>query len=40
MGVPLTDGYGGDLTSKQNGAVSGDMIKKMIVQQEKQMAGK
>ena len=36
LGVPLTDGYNGDLTSKQNGSV----VKKMIEQQEKQMAGK
>ena len=36
----LTDGYNGDLTSKQNGSVGGYMVKKMIEQQEKQMAGK
>ena len=29
-----------DLTSKQNGSVGGYMVKKMIEQQEKQMAGK
>ena len=40
VGVPLTDGYNGDLTSKQNGSVGGYMVKKMIEQQEKQMAGK
>ena len=40
LGVPLTDGYNGDLTSKQNGSVGGYMVKKMIEQQEKQMAGK
>ena len=39
LGVPLTDGYNG-LTSKQNGSVGGYMVKKMIEQQEKQMAGK
>ena len=38
LGVPLTDGYNGDLTSKQNGSVGGYMVKKMIEQQEKQMA--
>jgi len=32
--------YNGDLTSKQNGSVGGYMVKKMIEQQEKQMAGK
>ncbi len=35
LGVPLTDGYNGDLTSKQNGSVGGYMVKKMIEQQEK-----
>ena len=39
-GVPLTEGYNGDLTSRQNGSVGGYMVKKMIEQQEKQMAGK
>ena len=28
LGVPLTDGYNGDLTSKQNGSVGGYMVKK------------
>ena len=37
---PLSDGYNGDLTSRQNGSVGGYMVKKMIEQQEKQMAGK
>lgn len=39
LGVPLTDGYNGNLTSKQNGSVGGYMVKKMIEQQERQMAG-
>ena len=39
-GGPLSDGYNGDLTSRQNGSVGGYMVKKMIEQQEKQMAGK
>ena len=34
LGVPLTDGYNGNLTSKQNGSVGGYMVKKMIEQQE------
>ena len=38
LGVPLSDN--GDLTSRQNGSVGGYMVKKMIEQQEKQMAGK
>ena len=40
IGVPLKDGYNGDLTSRQNGSVGGYMVKKMIEAQEKQMAGK
>ncbi len=30
LGVPLTDGYNGNLTSKQNGSVGGYMVKKML----------
>ena len=37
LGVPLSDGYNGNLTSKQN--VGGYMVKKMIEQQERQMSG-
>ena len=40
LGVPLTDGYNGNLTSKQNGSVGGYMVKKMIEAQEKMMAEK
>lgn len=40
LGVPLTDGYNGNLTSRQNGSVGGYMVKKMIEEQERQMAGK
>lgn len=39
LGVPLKEGYNGDLTSKQNGSVGGYMVKKMIEAQERQMAG-
>ena len=38
--VPLSNGYNGDLTAKQNGSVGGYMVKKMIEAQERQMAGK
>ena len=38
IGVPLKQGYNGDLTSAQNGYVGGYMVKKMIEAQEKQMA--
>ena len=37
LGVPLKDGYNGDLTSKQAGSVGGEMVKKMIIKQEEQM---
>ena len=40
LGVPLSNGYNGDLTAKQNGSVGGYMVKKMIEEQERQMAGK
>ena len=40
LGVPLSDGYNGNLTSYQNGSVGGYMVKKMIEAQEKQMSGK
>ncbi|MCL2703783.1 MAG: alpha/beta-type small acid-soluble spore protein [Defluviitaleaceae bacterium] len=40
IGVPLKQGYNGDLTSRQNGSVGGYMVKKMIEAQERQMAGK
>jgi hypothetical protein len=40
LGVPLKHGYNGDLTSYQNGSVGGYMVKKMIQEQERQMAGK
>lgn len=36
--VPLTDGYNGDLTSKQNGSVGGEMVKRMIAKAEQDMA--
>ena len=38
LGVPLKQGYNGDLTSAQNGSVGGYMVKKMIEAQERQMA--
>ena len=40
LGVPLTNGYNGNLTSKQIGSVGGYMVKKMIEEQEKQMSSK
>ena len=38
IGVPLSDGYNGDLTSRQNGSVGGYMVKKMIEAQERSMS--
>lgn len=38
IGVPLKQGYNGDLTSAQNGYVGGYMVKKMIDAQKRQMA--
>ena len=30
VGVPLKEGYNGDLTSRQAGSIGGQMVKKMI----------
>lgn len=30
VGVNLSEGYNGDLTSRENGSVGGQMVKKMI----------
>ena len=38
IGVPLKNGYNGDLTSAQNGSVGGEMVRKMIKRQEEQMS--
>ena len=37
LGVPLKDGYNGDLTSKQAGSIGGEMVRRMIKKQEEQM---
>lgn len=37
LGVPLKEGYNGDLTSKQAGSIGGEMVKQMIMKQEQQM---
>lgn len=39
IGVPLKNGYNGDLTSAQNGNVGGEMVRRMIRSQEQQMSG-
>ncbi len=38
VGVNLTNGYNGDLTSKQAGSVGGQMVKKMIQSYEQSLA--
>lgn len=39
VGVSLKQGYNGDLTARQAGAVGGQMVKKMIEAQEAMMRG-
>ena len=31
VGVNLTEGYNGDLTSRENGSVGGQMVEKMVM---------
>lgn len=38
LGVPLKNGYNGDLTSAQAGSIGGEMVKQMIARQEEQMS--
>lgn len=38
LGVPLKQGYNGDLTSKQNGSIGGEMVRRMIKKQEEEMS--
>ena len=38
LGVPLKEGYNGDLTSRQAGSIGGEMVKKMIMKQEQEMS--
>lgn len=40
LGVPLKQGYNGDLTSAQAGSVGGEMVRKMIQRYEEQLSGK
>ncbi|MBE6916045.1 MAG: alpha/beta-type small acid-soluble spore protein [Ruminococcaceae bacterium] len=37
VGVPLKDGYNGDLTSRQAGSIGGQMVKKMIMSYEQNL---
>ena len=40
LGITLTKGYNGNLSSRDAGYIGGNMVKKMIEAQEKQMSGK
>lgn len=40
IGVPLKEGYNGDLTSAQTGSIGGEMVRQMIKRQEESMSGK
>ena len=37
FGIPLKQGYNGDLTSAQAGSIGGEMVRKMIRAQEETM---
>ena len=37
VGVNLSNGYNGDLTSRENGSVGGQMVKKMVESYEKNL---
>ena len=40
VGVNLTEGYNGNISSRDAGRIGGDMTRKLIEQAERQMAGK
>ena len=40
LGINLKQGYNGDLPSRQAGSIGGYMVKRLIKQAERQMAGK
>ena len=40
LDINFKQGYNGDLTSRENGYVGGYMVRRLIEQAEKQMAGK
>ena len=39
LGITLNKGYNGNMTSKDAGHIGGNMVKKMIEAQERQMGG-
>ena len=38
LGVNLKEGYNGDLTSREAGSIGGEMVRRMIQAQEKNMS--
>ena len=40
VGVNLTQGYNGNLTSKQAGSIGGQMVKKMVEKYENELKSK
>ena len=40
VGVNLTEGYNGNISSRDAGRIGGNMTRKLIEQAERQMAGK
>ena len=38
IGVNLKQGYNGDITAKEAGSIGGEMVRKMIKNQEQQMS--
>lgn len=40
IGVNLSDGYNGNFTSRENGSVGGEMVKKMVEQYERNISAK
>ena len=40
LGITLKQGYNGDIAAKDAGHIGGNMVKKMIEAQERQMSGK
>ena len=40
LGINLKQGYNGDLPSRQAGYIGGYMVKRLVEQAERQMAGK
>lgn len=39
VGVPLRQGYNGELTTRQAGKIGGNMVKRMIALAEQQLSG-